>query len=387
MIFTHGYWIWYLILWSNVFCWGQIAIVVLTILRTHFTKKILLVPGVLAILTAIVHSYTLKSWRKTGVHRVLANYPQVIFSHTLAVINGCFAIAWFVVSIIMYIFATTLPRRRTPDADGVDLLYDIPPILFWLSAFAAYMLFTTAFALASTGLYYRHRFLKRSQRPVGYKPPRQLLTSSHTKWIMASIVLSLVACTLDLGVSLGDGWFGGYSLWLIPACTGITFFFQFITLFRWRKTAKQRWGTTTPLAISSITLPILLFPLASLWTATAIFSFLVAARKYSVRRYVFRASQYRRYTVFMYTRWIAAGLAMLVAVLIWLEFALVVYSRATYSKRLAHARQTTTGTTSSGGGGGGTGYEAHNNNNQVISLYEKGRTRDSDPTSFVSQRE
>ncbi|KAG8805389.1 hypothetical protein FRC17_005542, partial [Serendipita sp. 399] len=89
---------------------------------------------------------------------------------------------------------------------------------------------------------------------------------------------------------------------------------------------------TSP-SIYSLTLITFLFLSASSWTVSAIVAFLTTTQKINNKIYIVWSLKYLQFDAFIYARWIAAGLATFLAILTWVELALVVIYRSSFLKR------------------------------------------------------
>ncbi|KAG8818434.1 hypothetical protein FRC19_010658 [Serendipita sp. 401] len=290
---------------------------------------------VLAIFTAIMHFVTARQWRKTAMHRKGTQTPQVILSVTLCIFNCLFAVTWFVISIVLYVFVSKL---EGPWDDEYPHHTVMTPAYAWVIAFLAYIISGLTWAQFGLCVYYRRRFFKHSQSPHPPNPQYKMLLEKHTKWILGLIIVCMILCFIEFGFSFGDGAYGGYSIWLIPVAVFLTEVVHLITLPVWKYTVKHRRGTINPPFIYSMTLCVLTSLLALFWFIASIISFLTASSRFYNYKYISWSVPYGNYRVLSVVRWMSASLALLISCMMFAEFGLIVYYRQWFLKRVGHAR-------------------------------------------------
>ncbi|KAG8821195.1 hypothetical protein FRC17_009898 [Serendipita sp. 399] len=189
------------------------------------------------------------------------------------------------------------------------------------------------------------------QPPPPMYPPAQLqqqqgempdyLTNTklerHTKWLLALIIISMVFCLLEFGLSLGDGAFGGFSLWMAPVGALLTETLHVVTLPVWKHTAKKRKGMPKPSFIYSVTLCVLTCLLAVYWLAVSILTFCLSGSYYAYS-YSSSSSYYYPYDDVV-VPWIEATFALLLSALMWAQFGIIVHFRHRFLRRVKRAKQ------------------------------------------------
>ncbi|KAG8822921.1 hypothetical protein FRC17_009444, partial [Serendipita sp. 399] len=145
---------------------------------------------------------------------------------------------------------------------------------------------------------------------------------THLKWILGIIATCMVLCIIEFGISLGDGAFGGFSLWLAVVSAVLTVALHCVTLPVWKKTIQKRRGTSKPPFIYSITLCVLSCLLAILWFVASILAFILTGSKDA-------------YSKIGGSVGYAEGVfALFLSGLMWAEFGLVVHNRKRFLKRV-----------------------------------------------------
>ncbi|KAG8820793.1 hypothetical protein FRC19_008586 [Serendipita sp. 401] len=306
-----------------------------------------------AFLTFVLDVVTLAVWKHTDKKRKGTTKPSFIYSVTLCVLSCLLAVLWLGSLIVAFLFV------------GVSVGgSDSPSPSAWLEAIFTLVNGSLMWAIFGMVVYHRKQFLKNARElkrqqaqfsegaflppqqmpmPIHQQQPQQppqnlpFLTSTkleaHTKWILALIITGMVLCLVELGISFGDGAFGGYSLWMAPIGAILTGILHIVTLPVWKHTAKKRKGTPKPSSIYSVTLCVLTCLLAVYWKVTAIIAFILSS-------IVGIDDFYGPYNTYgeVVLPWIVAVIALILSGLMWAEFALVVHFRHRFLKRVKRAR-------------------------------------------------
>ncbi|KAG8813915.1 hypothetical protein FRC17_001382 [Serendipita sp. 399] len=207
------------------------------------------------------------------------------------------------------------------------------PVGTWWEALLAYIISETLWAEFGLGVYYRRGFLKRTQpQAAPINPQNKILKNPHEKVLFSLMFVCIAVSYIELGLLFGHGWFSGYSLWMVPVAVGLTELLHAIALPMWKNTTKNRRGAINPSSVYSLTLAILFCLLALLWLAAAIVSFLLV-EKYGTNFYTPRPGN-RHGGLLNCVRWVVAGLALFVSLLLWTEFGLVFYYRTLFLRRI-----------------------------------------------------
>ncbi|KAG8818330.1 hypothetical protein FRB91_004105 [Serendipita sp. 411] len=313
-----------------------------------------------AILTIILQSVTLGVWRKTDKKRKGTTKPSFIYSVTLCVLSCLLAVLWLASCILTFLVV---------GIHSTDSFNPLSPVA-WVEALFTLVNMSLMWAIFGMVVHYRKKFFKRVREAkrqqgqlggVGFLPsqPQQpmpiqihlqqqplqqyqdlpFLTKTsletHTKWILALIIIGMVFCLAELGISFRDGAFGGYSLWLAPTGAFLTEILHIVTLSVWKHTAKKRKGTPKPSFIYSVTLCVLTCLLAVYWKATAIMTFILAS--VADYDYNYGSGSYDPYGE-VQLPWVEATFALILSCLMWAEFGLVVHFRLRFLKEVKHAR-------------------------------------------------
>ncbi|KAG8806448.1 hypothetical protein FRC17_004988, partial [Serendipita sp. 399] len=254
--------------------------------------------------------------------------------------NGVSALTWFIVGVIAFTTATTLGGRkeyyRSPC--GYTEMNHVHPTVVWLEAMLAHITSGMLWAQVILSLYYRRRFLKKVKRSQTSTPETPIPLEKHEKWIFGSIIACIIMSFVDLGISFGDGGYGKFSSWLIPAAAILTLLFHTITLVIWRSTAKERMGTTIPPSIYSQTLIVADCVLVVVWITSSVLAFVrVRSDKYNYEYWDWRYYG-RQYGLRIVTRQIAAGIAVAVSCVLLIQLGLIIHYRKRFFDRLIIAR-------------------------------------------------
>ncbi|KAG8804163.1 hypothetical protein FRC17_006023 [Serendipita sp. 399] len=302
--------------------------------------RIFLLPAFMAFLTLTFHGIVLNRWRETAFHRALISSPQVIHSITLVVFNILFGFVWLVISIVVTIFVSTLPTERNPSpvARSDPLYHGLyrTPVLLWLPGLTGFIISILLWIYSCMAYCSRQEFFKFP--PEGLLGPapgtNRLFSDPHTKWIVGLIVLGTLLGFTNFAFSFTDGTYGGYSLWTIPSVALLTLLLHLITIIQWTRTIENRRGTHTPPSIYSISLILILSLLAVLWCGSAIVAYLIQTHKVDNEKLIQWSFKYQRFDLFIFTRWIATGLAAFMAILTLAELALIVVNRHKFLQRV-----------------------------------------------------
>ncbi|KAG8828208.1 hypothetical protein FRC17_007562 [Serendipita sp. 399] len=84
------------------------------------------------------------------------------------------------------------------------------------------------------------------------------------------VAFSLYWCIIELGISLGDGGFGRWSLWMAPPASIITFIVIFIIIYISGETEQKRRGTMILPFVYSYTVAAIWALLTLLWIAVSV---------------------------------------------------------------------------------------------------------------------
>ncbi|KAG8822917.1 hypothetical protein FRC17_009440 [Serendipita sp. 399] len=159
----------------------------------------------------------------------------------------------------------------------------------------------------------------------------------------------MVVSLIEFGVSMGDGYFGGYSVWMAPAGAILTEILHSVTLPVWKKTARKRKGTTKPSFIYSITLCVLTCLLALYWFAISVFTLVLAG---SIAEYSYDENPGMAFA--------EGTFGLILSGLTWAEFGIIVHYRKLFLKKIKRARQNSQGQEGYGGGYQGQGQTTNN---------------------------
>ncbi|KAG8792906.1 hypothetical protein FRC17_008515, partial [Serendipita sp. 399] len=259
---------------------------------------------------------------------------------TICVIYFLLALLWFITSVLIFAAVPEAVYEWNRRHGSVYHRDVIEPVQVLTTAFLAYGLSGLTWIQFALTVYWRHCFLKRHQSPPETPDSQNKMSlETHTKWILSLILACMIACFIEFGLSLGDGAYGGYSMWLILAAAVLTEAVHLVTLPLWKITTKRA-GTANPPFIYSITLCVLVCLLALLWLVASIVSFLIVSRKFDNSKYIRWSTKglgddYRSQTNI---RWAAAVLALFISGVMWAEFGLIVHYRRRFFGRVDHAR-------------------------------------------------
>ncbi|KAG8829058.1 hypothetical protein FRC18_009616 [Serendipita sp. 400] len=299
-------------------------------------------------LTLIFHLITLPLWRQTAKKRKSAapTVPPSIYSVTVCTLSCLLAILWLASTLTSFVFVSIYAKYYQDHATAFS----------WLEAVFALVNMGLMWAEFGLVVHYRRQFFKRFQ--VMFEFPHQEKFQSKqqpfqgqvtttkaanktktatatefkmpTKLILGTILVSLVLSIAELGILLGGGAMGGYSLWMGPFIAGVTIILHLVTLPVWKHTAEARKWTSKPPFICSITLSVLTCLLAVCWLAPAITTILFASLsatdsdtnlyyEYDDRKHVFP--------------WIEIALSFILSGLMWFELVLILRSRVRFLKQ------------------------------------------------------
>ncbi|KAG9043581.1 hypothetical protein FS842_001767 [Serendipita sp. 407] len=281
---------------------------------------------VAACLTLIFHCVTLPLWRNaTKKHRPTSpNTPFFIYSVTTCVLSSLLAAFWLAVTCMLFVFVTL----------AYTYLQEEKNVVPWVEA--AFSVANMALMWAEFGLvvHYRQQFFKRRQetfnlslRQSGVElqpilnPTTTKKLEKYTRLILWTILVSLCLAIAEVGISLKDGWIGGYSLWLALSAAVLTIVLHLVTLPVWKYTAEARKGTQKPPFIYSLTICVLTGLLAAFWAVSTGLAFWYTT---TVETSPDMAMHYGRVHIIP---WIEALLALVLSGLIFIEHLLVRGSR------------------------------------------------------------
>ncbi|KAG8775265.1 hypothetical protein FRC15_000663 [Serendipita sp. 397] len=286
-------------------------------------------------LTLIFHLVTLPIWRHT-TKKPKFNSPSFIYSITVCVISCLLAVLWLAAMCTVFILVPVYYI-----IDGHAKVRVVP----WMEAVFSVVNMGLMWAEFGLVVHYRNRFFKRQraisdfsqqqfelQQPLQAPPPSPKKLEAKSKLILRTIVVTLCISLAELGVSLGDGLFGGYSGWMAPVGAGLTAILHVVTLFVWKHTAKARKGTLKPSFIHSVTLCVLTGLLAVYWLAPTIMTFILTWLGDTDPD----SGIYHEGTLVI--PWIEAALALILTGLMWFLFVLMLVSRKHFLRQAKAAR-------------------------------------------------
>ncbi|KAG8818134.1 hypothetical protein FRC17_010924 [Serendipita sp. 399] len=252
----------------------------------------------------------------------------------------------------------------------------------WIVAMLGYVLSGLAWIEFGLVAYYRHL----SRKPFAAAPQNKIIAKPHTWWILGLILGGMILAYLALGGSLGDGAYGGYNLWIVPALVILTEALHATALPLWKGTAKNRRGTINPPFIYSITLLVLLSLLASAWTAAGVISFFILTGKLDNSKYITWSTYFKTGNAALpYVRWTTAGLAVGVAILTWAQFGVTLWYRIKFFKKVKNALGNSQPAANNANATNNTANNANSNNNTNTTSSNANANTHSEVNALYSQ--
>ncbi|KAG8819066.1 hypothetical protein FRC19_010145 [Serendipita sp. 401] len=285
--------------------------------------------------TLIFHCVTLALWRDTTKKQNFTSptTPSFIYSVAACVLSSLLAAFWLGVTCMFIVFVSL---------NHMDLQQE-GRVVSW--AGTAFSIVNMVLMWAEFGLvvHYRKQFFKRRQGILNLSQQQsdlqqqQLLQGPMTKkrrarLILWTILASLCLSITEICISLNDGSFGRYSLWLAPSGAVMTIVLHAVTLPMWKYRSKSRKGTQEPPFIYSSTICVLTGLLAVYWFISTAVAF-----GYTVTLETDPDSIMHDGRLHIIP-WIEAALALVLAGLTFVEFRLVRDSRKYFLERVKAER-------------------------------------------------